>query len=302
MPIEFTCPNGHRLSTPVDHAGRMAKCPRCGAVTRVPELDGEGSRIIPADPASASGKSGKQNANNSATAIAADSAAHERRQVGRGRKLWRTAASPTAVAEEHTPTTEPQKTADKPAAAAEPPIVFLCPNGHKLNAPRQMQGHAGKCPHCGAKFRIPMLDEAGSGEIDAGKVEISTFQDILGAGTGAATPATGAYDHLTEVTTPAARPQSQEELDVWDPDQHPLARLVIRLWSEREHGGIVEVHLNGGAILVPEWFDKKLSRHTHGLFAAQSADGTVTMTIVPWETVSRVVVRGVVGLPDGLFE
>ncbi len=77
---------------------------------------------------------------------------------------------------------------------------------------------------------------------------------------------------------------------------------MIRLWSEREHGGIVELHLTGGAILVPEWFDKKLSRHTHGLFAAQSADGTVTMTIVPWETVSRVVVRGAVGLPDGLFE
>jgi hypothetical protein len=26
------------------------------------------------------------------------------------------------------------------------------------------------------------------------------------------------------------------------------------------------------------------------------------MTIIPWETITRVVVRGVVGLPDGMFE
>ena len=85
-------------------------------------------------------------------------------------------------------------------------------------------------------------------------------------------------------------------------EPHPLAALVIRLWSEREHGGIIELHLAGGAILLPDWFDRRLSQGTHGLFAAQAADATVTMTIVPWETVTRVVVRGVVGLPDGMFE
>ena len=81
-----------------------------------------------------------------------------------------------------------------------------------------------------------------------------------------------------------------------------LADLVRRLWAEREHGGVIELHLSGGAMLVPEWFDEKLSRDTHGLFAAQAADGTVTMTVVPWDEVTRVVVRGVVGLPDGMFE
>jgi hypothetical protein len=83
---------------------------------------------------------------------------------------------------------------------------------------------------------------------------------------------------------------------------HVLADLVRRLWAEREHGGVIELHLSGGAMLVPEWFDEKLSRDTHGLFAAQAADGTVTMTVVPWDEVTRVVVRGVVGLPDGMFE
>jgi hypothetical protein len=83
---------------------------------------------------------------------------------------------------------------------------------------------------------------------------------------------------------------------------HPLAELVTRLWSERDHGGVIELHLRGGALLAPDWFDAHHSQGTHGLFASQAADGTVAMTIVPWDEVTRVVVRGVVGLPDGMFE
>ena len=65
---------------------------------------------------------------------------------------------------------------------------------------------------------------------------------------------------------------------------------------------MIELHLRGGALLSPDWFDEHHSQGTHGLFASQAADGTVAMTIVPWEEVTRVVVRGVVGLPDGMFE
>ena len=84
--------------------------------------------------------------------------------------------------------------------------------------------------------------------------------------------------------------------------RHPLSQLVARLWAEREHGGIVELHLAGGTLLAPEWFDEPGSMGAYGLFASQAADGTVTMTLVPWDEVKRVVVRGVVGLPDGMFE
>jgi hypothetical protein len=83
---------------------------------------------------------------------------------------------------------------------------------------------------------------------------------------------------------------------------HPLAELLTRLWSERDQGGVIELHLRGGALLAPDWFDARQSQGTHGLFASQAADGTVAMTIVPWDEVTRVVVRGVVGLPDGMFE
>jgi hypothetical protein len=81
-----------------------------------------------------------------------------------------------------------------------------------------------------------------------------------------------------------------------------VARLVARLWEEREHGGIVELHLTGGSVILPEWYESKWSRGTHGLFASQTADGTITLTAVAWEAIQKVVVRQVSGLPDGMFE
>jgi hypothetical protein len=62
------------------------------------------------------------------------------------------------------------------------------------------------------------------------------------------------------------------------------------------------LHLEGGTLIVPDWFDDRLSRQSHGLFGSQAADGTVTMTAVAWDRVVRVVVRNVEGLPEGMFE
>lgn len=36
MAITFSCPNGHRLTSPDAQAGKPGKCPKCGAVFRVP--------------------------------------------------------------------------------------------------------------------------------------------------------------------------------------------------------------------------------------------------------------------------
>lgn len=37
-------------------------------------------------------------------------------------------------------------------------IAILCPNGHKLFCPEDQAGRRGKCPHCGATFRVPELE------------------------------------------------------------------------------------------------------------------------------------------------
>jgi len=79
------------------------------------------------------------------------------------------------------------------------------------------------------------------------------------------------------------------------------AILVARLWAERDHGGVIELHLDGGSVILPEWYDANWSRGTHGLFASQAADGTVTLTAVAWETVRKVVVRQLTEVPNDMF-
>ena len=199
--------------------------------------------------------------------------------------------------------------ATKSAAGAEEQIMFLCPNGHKLNAPQRLQGHAGQCPHCKATFRIPLVEQSAPASEKAQPTtesdEFTAFENGLLEASRDNGHAVEGYDMLSSVLSDAPAPVGGSLIgrnEVMPPNAHPLARLVARLWNEREHGGVVELHLTGGALLVPEWFDAKLSHDSHGLFAVQAADGSVTMTIVPWDSVQRVVVRGVIGLPDGLFE
>jgi hypothetical protein len=83
---------------------------------------------------------------------------------------------------------------------------------------------------------------------------------------------------------------------------NPTALLMARLFREMEHGGIVEVHLTGGSVILPEWYESRWSGGTHGLFASRAADDTVTLTAVAWDSIQKIVVRQVEGLPDGMFE
>jgi hypothetical protein len=86
-----------------------------------------------------------------------------------------------------------------------------------------------------------------------------------------------------------------------DGGDNPTAVLVARLWAEREHGGIIELHLEGGSVILPEWYDANWSRGTHGLFASLATDGSVTLTAVAWETVRKVVVRQLKEVPNDMF-
>ena len=297
MSIEFTCPNGHRLSTKDDDAGKSAKCPKCGAITKVPGLNGSAGKdsdVAAVVSGSAKGLAEKATGAESGSSKSAPSAFGVKASTS-GLGLAATVGQ-AAAANGAKPASE------TPATSAEDSIVFLCPNGHKLNAPRRMQGHAGKCPHCGAKFRIPFVDESGADDEGSRVDDLGNFHELLET-----TPANSpAEASAASAAAPAPAPSAQQpggDFEFWgQPEQHPLAALVMRLWSEREHGGVIELHLAGGAIILPDWFERHLSQGPHGLFASQAADGTVTMTIVPWETITRVVVRGVVGLPDGMFE
>jgi hypothetical protein len=114
-----------------------------------------------------------------------------------------------------------------------------------------------------------------------------------------------AQPELDQTLDPPAAPYAAQEYQLppfESGQENPTAMLVARLWVEREHGGIVELHLTGGSVILPEWFEMNWSRGTHGVFASQAVDGSVTLTAVAWDTIAKIVVRQVQGLPDGMFE
>jgi hypothetical protein len=157
-------------------------------------------------------------------------------------------------------------------------IAFLCPNGHRLTGPARLQGKAGECPHCGTKFRIPFLAET---------EQFIGVQQSVNPDDSEALPMpedTGGYTMRYPSNVPS------------------LCLLLRKLWEEKEHGAVIELHLDGGAMLVPDWFDERHSCDSHGLFANQAADGTITMTAVAWDNIKRVIVRNVEGMPEGMFE
>ena len=52
----------------------------------------------------------------------------------------------------------------KGSTAIQNQIEFLCPNNHLLHGAASLQGRAGMCPECGAKFRIPIIQDMPSSD------------------------------------------------------------------------------------------------------------------------------------------
>jgi hypothetical protein len=315
MALEAFCPNGHRILCPEDRAGRVARCPKCGLAYRIPEPAanrGAGGATASAEspepaPTGAVLSNDPNVSQASAAAGASDSAIF-------GLSGLQGGAEP---------------------AGQDELFLFLCPSGHKLHGSKRMAGKVGRCPQCNARFEIPLpaavedqnadgedtvtedpllhAEAGGSGgaldvpelaPLEGDEVNNAHAKTRTGGSSsvlGGSKPANAAKQPLTGRMQPGSRGAAGSGNGA-SGGGHPLAALVARLWDEREHGGIVELHLRGGALLTPEWFDERLSRGSYGLFAAPAADGSVSMTIVPWEEVTRVIVRGIVGIPDGLFE
>jgi hypothetical protein len=60
----------------------------------------------------------------------------------------------------------------------------------------------------------------------------------------------------------------------------------------------VELRYGDGQRLSPDRFLEGMSSASHGVFAAREPSGTHTLTAVPWDSISVVVVRGVKKLPE----
>jgi hypothetical protein len=179
--------------------------------------------------------------------------------------------------------------AEKGDPNAEEQIVFLCPNGHKLTCASRLQGRPGKCPHCGAKFLIPdyEISDDSDQEAQASASEAGAYAEV---GDGSDIP----FDFSSLINN--ATPQAAEGA------LHSMARLFFQLWKQKGRSGTIELYLRGGERLAPDRYAPGLSRESYGLFAVRDGDGRYTLSAVNWDAIERVAVRGVKGLPKGVFE
>ena len=268
MAIQFKCPQGHKLSAADSKAGKSGKCPACGEAFVIPD-PGSGGRL------SDSGVSDS------------DVSMFEE-----------TDSSPTLLA-----AAAPDQTAAEESAADDPNlIVFLCPNGHKLNGPKSLQGRPGQCPHCGAKFRIPNYDE--DEEPDGEGRDDTQIDDDIPVGTlldDDEEIAEGIAEGIIDEDVPLGDPIAPQDATVVTSAVHPMARLFDRLWREKSNGAVVELHLHDAGTVVPDRYAADLSQHAHGVFSVRGQDGSYTITAIAWDAVTKVSVRGVKQLPQDLF-
>ena len=192
-------------------------------------------------------------------------------------------------------------TVDKPDEdLGEEEMEFLCPNGHRLHGPPSLQGQPGKCPECGCRFRVPSYDDASEED------ENEEVEDRISLGamdTDISLPPGGGDE--SRVDDRAGLSLEVEELpEGWPKDvsgTHPLGTLLASLWTGKPPGAVVELHLGDGEKIVSDRVAKTFLRGTHGVFAIENEDGTYTLTAVAWNSVTRIVVRGLKGLPEGMM-
>jgi hypothetical protein len=185
-------------------------------------------------------------------------------------------------------------------------IVFLCPNGHRLNGPASLEGKPGQCPHCGVKFRVPSRDDPPEPEEEeplsyspgSGPQSLDTVEEVP-----AEEPTFNFnFEEPSRGGSAPSHGMVQIPPSSLASTRATLADIFTRLWDERERGSVVELYLASGQVLVPERFARESSRKSYGVFAIRDPDGTYTVTAVNWQAVARVSVRHVTKLPKKMFD
>ena len=275
---QIPLPQRASAQRPENLAGKAGKCPKCNTPFVVPKLeDFEEQELSP--PVERPDQPAEKPAEEPVAAAAGT--------AGDGEK----------------PRETPAMGSGKGTATAPGEIfVFLCPNGHKLNGPPSLKGKAGKCPHCGAKFRIPSdedlelpEEEVPTGEADEEIPEGQQVEDEgfdFGRMLGGEAPAEDAVEAFVE-EPPVAPPP---------PGASGLGYIVGRLWEQRVEGTELEIFLTEGEILAPDQFSEVLSSSDYGVFAVEEGDGSFVVTVIPWSAVRRIGMRRMPDLPPQLFQ
>jgi hypothetical protein len=272
MTITFQCPNGHKLSCPQTLAGKPGKCPKCGAVFRVPQPSSAAPVASDASPNPFSFLSQEDDESEPDSAAPDDE-------------------SPRQEEDQGIPAQEDElQIGEGPAGADE--IVFLCPNGHRLHGPANLVGRPGQCPHCQVRFLIPSPEDVpDDDEVDAEQDESISLDEIL---IHLDTGSKGSSLDRASGSKPSIGPNAATG--------HPLAALMARLWAAKSANSSIELHLGDGKLLVPDEFAKQSPATNYGLFAMREANGSHTLTAVSWDSIERITVRGLAQLPKEWFD
>ena len=208
-----------------------------------------------------------------------------------------------------------------PAPSKERQIEFLCPNGHHLHGPASLQGRAGECPECGSRFRIPVVDQPEPApELilqpqAADAEEIPLEEEVRLESPPPTGPAAGnlaeplgfleVLDSPAPSRAPACRSRCRVARHPWSSgrgrrrrlDCASAGRAVRRALGRADESSRVEVHLESGSVLLPDGYVKSHSMQDYAVLVSKDPDGSSTVTIVPWNTISRVILRALKQVP-----
>jgi len=195
----------------------------------------------------------------------------------------------------------------EPAANLERPIVFLCPNGHRLNGPARLAGKPGQCPHCQEKFLIPTLEElreyeqqaveengVASDDPEENLEEIEELDESNLVASGETSIGFGQSDvRLAEESRLVGEPAVRSAVGAH------LAGVFQHLWSLKKKDQSLEITLKSGQTLVAERFSP--GDGAAAVIAARQENGKLTVTAVAWDAVATVNLKDVEKLPGDLF-
>lgn len=312
MAIKFLCPNGHPLSCGEDRAGKPGKCPKCGTQFVVPDAEEIAA-------AASNGATERGEAATVTSGSAVGGAANVGGSAGSGKS---SAVGPGSGVGQHS---LPPVPADH--------IVFLCPNGHRLNGPKSLQGRPGQCPHCGEKFRIPVYDEEPPQEpLEELEEELEEFpteefptgelpddellpeEEEIPVGLAVEndpneeSEAVETFPEEVEivdgpgVATPTLVTAAAPPIPPLPPGpSHQLFDVFSRLWSLKPKGTTVEIVFKDGKALSPVKYSPALSRQSFGVFAVTEDDESFCVVTVAWDAVARIEFRNLSELPPGVF-
>lgn len=282
--IEFLCPNGHKIRCQAEQAGRPAKCPRCEVKFRVPDsaelAAGESDVLSKQDLADFDVTDEKAPSQNGGSKASGSKAGHQ--------------------------------------------MEFLCPNGHRLFGSTDLAGRPGECPDCGSRFRIPTYEEISLGEKSPQDSALGTpggtmpgiaAQTVTASFAPPAPPRVGAGAGASRRTEETVANRKRDAESAWEDEvmpanvwsiaagtalvDQPVATLFARMWTTRPKGARMEIQMRDGEAVVIEQFMAALSQQSHGVFCIRSADNTYTLMAVAWDTIARVLVRGLSEMPKG---